>query len=80
MVGFAAALGLSRLCASLMGALGPPGLCESSCQGRDANSRGKYSDKPSEVAQAGKYWLLMGSTEELLWLSLFLPSSQALLY
>lgn len=24
-------------------------------------------DKPSEAAQAGRYWLLVGSTEELLW-------------
>lgn len=69
--GFAAASGLSRLCASLLEALGPPGLCESHWQGRDANSPGRYSDKPSEAAQAGKYWLLVGSTEEVLWLSLF---------
>lgn len=49
---FAAASGLSRLCASLLEALGPPGLCESHWQGRDANSPGRYSDKPSEAAQA----------------------------
>lgn len=41
--------------------------------------QGSTLTKPSEAAQAGKCWLLVGSTEELLCLSLFLPSSQALL-
>lgn len=44
-MGFAPASDLPRLCASLLGALGPPGLCESCWQGKDANSPGKYSDK-----------------------------------